>query len=135
MVDANKNGLTARKAVLAELGFEITTVTSPSVALEKYPELNFDLIITDHRMPKFDGLAFIAAVRQIKPTASLILLSGYAEGMGLTENNTGADVVMQKNANELPQLIRSVNRLLRRTMKKPPTSHTKLRAKAAGASS
>ncbi len=135
MVDDNKNGLTARKAVLTELGFEITTATSPSAALEKYPEMNFDLVITDHRLPKIDGVAFIAAVRLLKPEVTVILLSGYVEGMGLTENSTGADVVIQKNANEIPHLTRSVNRLLRRTMKKPPSAHSKVRAKAAGASS
>lgn len=135
MVDDNKNGLTARKAVLTELGFEITTATSPTAALEKYPEMNFDLVITDHRLPKIDGVAFIAVVRQIRPKVAVILLSGYVEGMGLTENSTGADVVIQKNANEIPHLTRSVNRLLRRAMKKPPSAHGKVRAQAAGASS
>lgn len=135
MVDDNKNGLTARKSVLSELGFEITTATSPGSALEKYPEMSFDLVITDHRLPKIDGVAFIAAVRQLKPAIPVILLSGYVEGMGLTENGTGADVVIQKNANEIPHLTRSVNRLMRRTMKKPPSGHTKVRAKAAGSSS
>ena len=135
MVDDNKNGLTARKAVLTELGFEITTATSPSLALEKHPEMNFDLVITDHRLPKIDGVAFIAAVRKIKPSICVILLSGYVEGMGLTENSTGSDVVIQKNANELPHLTRSVNRLLRRATKKPPSAHSKVRARAAGAGS
>jgi hypothetical protein len=34
--------------------------------------------------------------------------------MGLNEDNTGADVVIQKSANEVAHLVRSVNRLLRR---------------------
>ena len=135
MVDDNKNGMTAREAVLTEFGFEIATATSPASAFEKYPEMNFDLVITDHRLPKIDGLAFIGAIRQLRPTLSIVLLSGYVEGMGLTESNTGADAVIQKNANELPHLTRCVNRLLRRTMKKPPAKHSKVKAQVAGANS
>ncbi len=135
MVDDNKSGLAARRSVLTELGFEVTTATSTAIALDRYPELNFDLVITDHRLPKTDGLAFIEAIRQAKATMQVILLSGHVEALGLTENNTGADVVIQKNTNEVPHLTRSVTRLLRRTIKKPPAVQAKARAKAASSSS
>jgi hypothetical protein len=37
------------------------------------------------------------------------------DALGLSEGNTGADVVIQKSANEVSHLVRSVGRLLRRT--------------------
>ena len=135
MVDDNKNGLSARRSVLAEMGYEVVTATSPTSALEKFPELNFELVITDHRLPKVDGVAFIQSIRDAKAVMPVILLSGHVEALGLTEANTGADVVIQKSTNEVPHLTRSVTRLLRRTMKKPPVAQVKARAKAAGASS
>ena len=135
MVDDNKNGLAARRSVLAEMGYEVATATSPASAFEKFPELNFDLVITDHRLPKVDGVVFIQLIRDAAAGMPVILLSGHVEALGLTEANTGADVVIQKSTNEVPHLTRSVSRLLRRTIKKPPVSHAKVRAKAAGASS
>jgi CheY-like chemotaxis protein len=135
MVDDNKSGLAARRSVLLELGFEVTTATSPAIAWDRHPELDFDMVITDHRLPKTDGLAFIEAIRATHASMRIILLSGHVEALGLTEKNTGADVVIQKNTNEVPHLTRSVTRLLRRTMKKPPAVQAKARAKAASASS
>jgi hypothetical protein len=43
----------------------------------------------------------------------------------LNENNTGADIVIQKSSHEVGQLIRAVNRLLRKQnqpSKKPAAS-------------
>jgi hypothetical protein len=51
----------------------------------------------------------------------------------MTEENTGADVVIAKSATEVPQLLRSVNRLLRRGVpKKPAGSHRPQAPKAKG---
>jgi hypothetical protein len=47
------------------------------------------------------------------------LISGYTEPLGLTEENTGADIVLTKCASEVPQLLRAVKKVLRRPAKKP----------------
>ena len=41
--------------------------------------------------------------------------------MGITEENSGADAVIMKSANEVSQLVRAVNRLSKRTAAKQPT--------------
>jgi hypothetical protein len=41
-------------------------------------------------------------------------VSGFTDTLGLDEASTGADIVLQKSNNEVPQLIRAVNRLLRK---------------------
>jgi hypothetical protein len=64
------------------------------------------------------------------PALPIVLLSGFSEALGLAEASTGADVVLQKSANEVTHLIRAVNRLLRRKVtKKPPSSQGALKAK------
>jgi hypothetical protein len=61
----------------------------------------------------------------------IILISGYAEALGMTEANTGADVVITKSANEVPHLVRSVKRLLGRpASRKPAGSHRPQTTKA-----
>jgi hypothetical protein len=53
----------------------------------------------------------------------VILISGFTDTLGLDEASTGADVVLQKSNNEVGQLIRAVNRLLRKQhlLPKKPT--------------
>ena len=121
LVDDNRLGLVARKSVLEELGHRITTAMEGQEALEVFSRGGFDLVITDYKMPKMNGLELIKRIRTLTPAMPIILISGYAEAMGMTEANTGADAVISKSANEVGALIRVVNRLLRRaTPKKPP---------------
>lgn len=120
LVDDNANGLSARQSVLAELGHRITTASSGAEALEQFAHHKFDLVITDYRMPRMDGLELIAQLREKSPEMPVILISGYVDALGLSEATTGADVVIQKSANEVGHLVRSVGRLLRR--RKPPAS-------------
>jgi len=123
LVDDNKLGLVARKTVLEELGYRITTAAEGQEALEQFGRTQFDLIITDYKMPKMNGLDLIKRVREHSADLPIILISGYADALGFDEASTGANMVIPKSANEVTQLVRSVNRLLRRAApKKPPAS-------------
>jgi CheY-like chemotaxis protein len=87
-------------------------------------------VVTDYKMPRMNGLELIVRIRERAPTLPIILVSGYVDGLGLTEANTGADVVIPKSAHEVPQLVRSVNRLLRRNAPKKPAGAQRPPAKA-----
>jgi CheY-like chemotaxis protein len=134
LVDDNRLGLVARRSVLEELGYRITTALEGVSALELYATTKFDLVITDYKMPKMDGLELIRQIRERDAKAPIILISGYADALGMNEENTGADAVISKSANEVAQLVRCVNRLLRRgTPKKPPArQRTQVKAKRQG---
>lgn len=122
LVDDHAAGLAARKAVLAELGFTITTAGSAEIALEKFEENPFPLLVTDYKLPGMTGVDLISKVRALAPETRIVLLSGFVPALGLTEQSTGADVVLHKSANEVTQLIRAVQKLLR---KKPGTAAKK----------
>lgn len=124
LIDDNKLGLAARKAVLEELGYRVTTTGSPHDGLKRFAEHDFSLVVTDHKMPKMSGVEFIEAVRKQSPHVPIILLSGFADTLGLSEKNTGADIVIQKSANEVAHMVRAVKKLLRQeaARKKPPAS-------------
>lgn len=131
LVDDNANGLAARKSVLEELGYRIVTTTSGADALEQFASHKFDLVITDYKMPRMDGLELIGRLRKHTPDLPIVLVSGYVDTLGMNEASTGADVVIQKSANEVSHLVRSVNRLLRRKSppKKPATAQAAAKAK------
>ena len=136
LVDDNANGLAARKNVLDELGHETVTALSGVEALERVTAEKFTLVITDYKMPKMDGLELIKRLHKQTPGLPVILISGFVDAMGLNEQNTGADIVIQKSATEVAHLVRAVTRLLNR--KKPPTgeaggSRRKRKSSSAGA--
>lgn len=123
LVDDNKLGLSARKCVLEELGHRIATAVNGVDAMEQFASAKFDLVVTDYKMPRMDGLELIAGLRKTQPDLPVILISGFVDALGLSEENTGADVVIQKSANEVSHLVRSVARLMRKKpVKKPATS-------------
>jgi CheY-like chemotaxis protein len=122
LVDDNLNGSTARKTVLEELGHKIHMASSGAEALEQFSQHKFDLVVTDYRMPRMDGLELIVRLRKDQPEILIVLVSGFVDTLGLNEATTGADAVIQKSANEVTHLVRAVNRLLRRKPSKKPVS-------------
>jgi CheY-like chemotaxis protein len=123
LVDDNVNGLKARKTVLEELGYKIETATAGDDALALFGSHKFDLVVTDYKMSRMDGLELIRILRERAPATPIILISGFVDALGMNEQNTNADAVIQKSANEVSQLVRAVARLLRqdKRQRKPPT--------------
>ena len=126
-MDDNLNGLTARRTVLQELGHKVTAASSGADALEQFAHQKFDLVITDYKMPRMDGLELIGEIRARTPEMPIILVSGFVDALGLSEETTGADAVIQKSAHEVTHLTRAVARLLRRksSPRKPPGQETR----------
>jgi CheY-like chemotaxis protein len=125
LLDDNSLGLSARRSVLEELGHKVMTSGAPLEALELCGRQRFDVVVTDYKMPKMNGVEFITRLRKQHPTMSVILISGFTDTLGLNEANTGADVVIQKSSHEVSHLVRSVNRLLRKgqqAVRKPVAS-------------
>jgi CheY-like chemotaxis protein len=120
LVDDNKLGLSARRSVLEELGHRISTASNGVDALEQFGSRRFDLVVTDYKMPRMDGLELIVGLREIAPDLPVILISGFVDSLGLNEESTGADVVIQKSANEVSHLVRAVGRLLRKKPARKP---------------
>ena len=132
IVDDNSLGLVARRTVLEELGYCVQTCASPQEALEQCDTMQFDVVITDYKMPGMDGVQLIQQLRKRYPAIPVILISGFVDTLGLKESTTGANAVIQKSANEVSHLIRAVNRLLRAPAKKPAGSHGRSKGRRTG---
>jgi len=122
LVDDNRDGLLVRRALLEELGHTVDVAESGERALRLLEAGTYHVVVTDHCMPGMNGTELIRTIRKASPQARVILLSGFVEGMGLTEENTGADIVLMKSAREGLYLVRAVNRLMSPApRRKPPT--------------
>lgn len=62
-----------------DLHFNVFTTTSAIKALEQAKQINYDVVISDYKMPEMDGLHFLEAFGEIQPDAARILLSGNAD--------------------------------------------------------
>ena len=71
---------------LEELGYSPVGFTSSAAALEAFraDPKGFDAVITDERMPEMSGSALIRAVRDIRRSVPIVLLSGNVGGMVTT---------------------------------------------------
>lgn len=131
LVDDNRDGVLARQSVLEELGYQVVPAHSGADALQRIEKQTFDLVITDYKMSPMDGLQLIAELRRRAFSNPIILLSGFVESIGLRPENTGADSVIQKSANEISTLLRQTSRLL--SPRKPAaSSRAKARARGVG---
>lgn len=134
LVDGNAGGLSARKMVLEEQGHKIFVAAGVAEAMEQFEQHKFDLVVTDHKMPRMDGLGLIKKIHAEVPTMPVVLLSGFVDALGLNEQTTGAAAVIQKSANEVPHLVRAVARLLKKKpLKKAAVKQTLARAHRASA--
>jgi CheY-like chemotaxis protein len=120
LVDDNKDGLVVRRSLLEELGYHVEIAPNPDDALKILSTSHVDVLVTDYKMPAMSGIELIGRIRQLHPGVRVILLSGFVDPLGLTEENTGADSVVVKSSREPAHLVRAVKRLLNRPQRKPP---------------
>jgi two-component system, NtrC family, response regulator PilR len=78
VVDDEQSVRELLEIMLTREGYKITTEASPVKALQRCRKESFDLIITDLKMPKMDGISFLKEAKQISPDSIFILITAYA---------------------------------------------------------
>ena len=80
IVDDEDMVATALRSFLElETSYRILTYTSPVRALEDIESEPVNVVIADFMMPDMDGITFLRQLREKKPQATRILLTGYAD--------------------------------------------------------
>jgi response regulator RpfG family c-di-GMP phosphodiesterase len=96
----------------------VETFTSPVKALERMEEQEFDVVITDFRMPEMDGVAFLQRVIEINPVTRRLLMSAFADRAALVAAINDARIMrfLEKpwNDDELRAVIDDVLRSRRK---------------------
>ena len=116
-------GMMARRTALERHGHKVALAPSVQEGLDQLTSQTFDLVVTVYRMANSSGQQVIEKIRQHDPQILIVVLAGYVEILGLTEQSTGADVVLSKGPHEVQNLLRAIDRLSRRRIPtKPPGS-------------
>lgn len=63
---------------LDALGYQAQGAKNGEEALKKIDTEEFDLVITDIRMPKMDGIAFLKTLKEKKPKLPVIMITGFS---------------------------------------------------------
>jgi DNA-binding NtrC family response regulator len=66
------------KPALEKLGFEVEAFTESQAAVQRIVEKSFDVLVTDLKMQKPDGLEVMDFVRQQSPATKVVIITGFA---------------------------------------------------------
>jgi CheY-like chemotaxis protein/glycine cleavage system H lipoate-binding protein len=65
------------KRILGAEGYHITTVDRGEEALKKLTKEDFDLLISDVKLPDISGMTVVKEARVIKPQTDVVIITGY----------------------------------------------------------
>ena len=77
IIDDEEDILDTLSDVVTQWGYLPIVARDGEDALRKFDEVPIDLILSDIRMPKVDGLSFLDRIKKISPETIIILLTGY----------------------------------------------------------
>ena len=79
IIDDEKDMLTLlRRIILEESDHELVTETDPLRAIELSRDKVFDLVITDLKMPKMDGIKILEEIKKLNANTSVVIMTAYA---------------------------------------------------------
>src|SRR6476619_3842019 len=64
---------------IENMGFSVSSFTDPSLALEEFSKKpsDYELVISDIRMPDMNGYEFVKQVKKINPKVNVILMTAF----------------------------------------------------------
>jgi DNA-binding NtrC family response regulator len=79
LVDDDADCLADLVNILAPAGHQYDLFTIPEKALEGYQERQYDMVVTDMKMPRLSGIDVLKKVLAIDPGAVVVIVTGLAE--------------------------------------------------------
>lgn len=137
LVDDEPNVLNALRRCLSFInvdmlggeGLRVETLTSASQALERLESEDFDLIISDYRMPEMNGVEFLSRAIELQPNVARMILSGYADRdailASINETQVSRFLCKPWDDGELRNLVATTlvqSRIIREALKKAAAS-------------
>jgi two-component system response regulator PilR (NtrC family) len=109
VVDDDKGIQDVLEIMLTRAGYQVATADDGASALEFIRKKKFDLVITDLKMPRMDGIDLLKGIKETVPGTAVILLTAFASGeTALAAMRGGAHDYVEKNfdVDELLAIVR-----------------------------
>jgi two-component system response regulator PilR (NtrC family) len=110
VVDDDQGMREFMEIMLLQEGYDVTSIGEPLKAVDLCRKSNFDLIITDLKMPKINGIEFLKIIKDQSPDAIVILITAFASGeTAINAMKEGAYDYVEKGQSieELKKVVRS----------------------------
>ncbi len=65
------------RRILTEQGYDVLTTESGRDAMNRAFAQEFDLVLTDLKMPDLDGMELVRALRRERPRTAVVIITGY----------------------------------------------------------
>jgi ATP-dependent Lon protease len=78
VVDDEEIARTNLEYILRKEGHQVATAANGMEALAKVKTQEFDVVLTDLKMEKMDGIQLLESVKQIAPHTEIVMVTGYA---------------------------------------------------------
>lgn len=79
LIDDDVSSLRLLAAFLGKLGHKCDMYNMPEKAVEAYKNKPYEVVITDLKMPRMNGIQVLQEVRSHDPAARVIIITGYSD--------------------------------------------------------
>lgn len=106
VVDDDEDILELIERHLSNRGYEVLTAYDGEQAISLLDQLMFDLVITDLKMPKLDGMEVLRKAKEKDPNIEVVILTGHGTMDNVIEalRDGGAFDYLQKPLHNIKQL-------------------------------
>ena len=113
LIDDEEKFAVMLQELLKVAGYEADFCLNPEEALGYIKQENYELVITDYKMPQMDGAQFLEEARKVNPDLPVIMISGLMNMPELIKvANIGVTLVLEKPFNT-EDLLNYVGRFVR----------------------
>ncbi|MFD1551131.1 sigma-54-dependent Fis family transcriptional regulator [Putridiphycobacter roseus] len=79
VIDDNRDVCLLLKRFLSKNNFQVEVAYTGISGLELLKKTAFDIVLCDYRLPDRDGLEMIQSIKILRPTAEIIIITGYSD--------------------------------------------------------
>jgi len=111
VVDDEENARIGLSKILSKEGYRVEVASDGKEAIDRLKKLQFDLVITDMRMPQMDGFEVLREIKKMDTDIGVIMITAFGEVDSYFEAmNLGAFEYINKpvKVDELKKVISKV---------------------------
>jgi len=113
VVDDEEDILKLLSAALGGEGYEVLTAIDGQEGMERFQESEPDLVVTDMKMPRKDGLQFLREIKDSGSDVAIIILTGHSdEATAIDCLRNGAYDHLVKPFEDIDVLLAAIERSL-----------------------
>ncbi len=100
---------------ISDRGHEVVAAADSTQAMEEIGRGDFDVVLTDIRMPGMDGMALTEWIKRTRPDTEVIVMTGYGSpDIATTVERLGAFDYLLKPFREIDLVTSSIDRAIQK---------------------